>query len=213
MPQKSVSLAIGLVWLAQPQARADLFLVGAVGYADTAIAPGWNLISNPLISGDNSIATLFHGAPVGTSVFVYTPGQGFSVATKEEDSGVFVPSDVAAQTVLPGGGVFVLAPSPFVVTFVGEVSQGELKNPLPKGFSIKSSMVPQSGTAEELGLPANPGDTLFQFDVATQSYVVSSFDEFDMAWSPPLRRLKVGEAFFLLRTEEGSWDRTFLLNQ
>lgn len=127
---------------------------------------------------------------------------------------VFV-GPAAAATVMPGEGVFVKAPSAFTVTFVGEVPQGNLKNPLPKGLSIKSSQVPQAGTAADplLGLPANPNDKIYQWNSATQLYDVSTFDEFDLVWTGPLHPLKVGEAFFLNRTADGSWDRTFSVNQ
>jgi len=106
-------------------------------------------------------------------------------------------------------GVFVLAPSPFTVTFVGEVPQGSLKNPIPAGFSIKSSQVPQAGTAADLGFVGNPNDTLYQFNTNTQTYDVSTFDEFDLVWYPNDPVMNVGEAFFSKKTASADWVRNF----
>jgi hypothetical protein len=110
--------------------------------------------------------------------------------------------------------VFVRNPTTATIsfTFVGEVQQGTLVNDLPKGLSIKSSMVPQKGTASALGLVGEPGDQLFQFNSATQSYEVSGFDDIDNTWLPALKELEVGDAFFLKKVKAGTWTRTFTVN-
>lgn len=213
MRTKTLLLTAALSAAGIATSMAQVFSVNAVGYVNTPIVTGFNLISNPLNATDNTIAGLFKGAPVNTAVYKYAQATGFSVATMDEFDLVFLPADVASQTVVPGEGVFVLAPSPFTVTFVGEVPQGALKNPIPAGFSIKSSQVPQAGTAAELGLVGKPNDTLYQFNTTTQTYDVSTFDEFDLVWAPALKPLKVGEAVFLNLIAATSWDRTFSVNQ
>jgi hypothetical protein len=50
---------------------------------------------------------------------------------------------------------------PATVTFVGEVPAGSLSNPIPKGFSIKASQVPQAGKAST--------DLSFQRPLVTRS--------------------------------------------
>jgi hypothetical protein len=127
----------------------------------------------------------------------------------------FLPPDAASTTVVPGEGVFVrnTSATDLVVTFVGEVPQGTLNNAYPAGLSIRSSQVPQAGTAAELGFVGKDGDQINQFDLATQSYKVSTFDGLENAWLPPLGQLAVGEAFFLRASAAGTWTRTFSVNQ
>jgi hypothetical protein len=205
---------------------AQVFSVNAVGYvnktipANTAGGPGkLALISNPLDAGqgNNTIANLFKGVPDGTQVYKYT-GTTFVVATYDSLDGAFGPADAANTTVVPGEGVFVrnTSTSDLTVTFVGEVPQGTLNNAYPAGLSIRSSMVPQAGTAAELGFQGKDGDQINQFDPATQSYYVSTFDSLNppgQEWGPALKQLAVGEAFFLRAGAAGTWTRTFSVNQ
>jgi hypothetical protein len=113
---------------------------------------------------------------------------------------------------MPGEGVFVRNPTAadVTVTFVGDVPQGTLNNPLPQGLSIRSSMVPQAGTAAELGLVGQTDDQFYQFDPSTQRYRTSTNDAGD--WLPALNPLKVGEAFFIRKAVAGTWTRTFNVN-
>jgi hypothetical protein len=191
-----------------------VYSVNAVGYVNTTLQPGYNLISNPLVGTDNTVNTLFKGLPFGTQVYKFN-GTTFKTATYDEFDEAYLPADAGSQTVMPGEGVFVRNPTStaVTVTFVGEVPQGQLDNPLPKGLSIRSSMVPQAGTAAELGLQGEPGDQFFQFNATTQSYKTSTFDEFDLDWLPALSPLKVGEAFFLRKVSAGTWTRNFNVNQ
>jgi len=196
----------------------SVFSVNAVGYVNTVIAPGFNLISNPLTATDNTIATLFKGVPADTAVYKYT-STGFKIASYDGDVGAFTPPDAAALTVVPGEGVFVKNPTttPFTITFVGQVSQDptpgtRLSHVIPKGLSIQSSEVPQAGTADVLGLSGQADDTIYQFDSTAQNYKLYSFDGDVGAWSPPLVTVKVGEAFFYKSTLGGTWSREFQVN-
>lgn len=193
---------------------AQVYSVNAVGYVNKTIPPGkLALISNPLTAADNSIGALFKPVPAGTQVFKYN-GTGFDVATFDDIDNVFLPANVAAMTVVPGEGVFVRNPSAadLTITFVGEVPQGPLKNPLPAGLSIRSSQVPQRGTPVELGLTGAAGDQIFSWDVAGQKFETSTFDDIDNAFLPAPKTLEVGDAFFLRKVAASSWDRTFSVN-
>jgi hypothetical protein len=214
---KTLLLTAALSAAGVATSMAQVFSVNAVGYVTKTIpANGFALISNPLIAADNSIGALFTPAPAGLQVFKFDSGTGgFVIATFDDLDGAFLPAAAAAQTVVPGEGVFVRNPtaSAITVTFVGEVPQGALSNPLPSGLSIRSSQVPQAGTAAELGLVGVAGDQIFQWNAANQGYDTSTFDDLDNAWLPPLGNLEVGEAFFLSKLAAGSWDRTFDVNQ
>jgi len=210
-----LTAALGVAGVATSMAQTPVYSVNAVGYVNTVLQPGFNLISNPLIAADNSIATLFKGVPADTAVFKYT-GTGFVSTSYDGDVGAFAPADVAAQTVVPGEGVFVkLPPGPtFTVTFVGEVSQGaNLSHGVPSGLSIQSSQVPLSGTADTLGLVGHADDTIYQFNPTTQLYTSYSFDGDVGAWGPALVPLKVGEAFFFKNAGAATtWNTSFNVN-
>jgi hypothetical protein len=214
MRTKTLLLTAALSAAGIATSMAQVFSVNAVGYVNTTVEPGYSIISNPLTAANNTIAELFKGVPAGTQIYKYNGAAGFAIATYDVDEGGFTPADVAAQTVLPGEGVFIRNPGPgnLTITFVGEVPQGDLKNPLPAGLSIKSSMVPQAGTAKELGLVGSAGDQVYQYDTQT-GYYISTFDVDEGDWTPALKPLAVGEAFFLRKVAAGSWDRTFSVNQ
>jgi len=212
-----LTAAFSAAGVATSMAQA-VYSVNAVGYVNTVIHPGFNLISNPLKATDNTIATLFKGSPVDTAVYKYIPGTGFAIAQYDGDVLAFLPASAAALTVVPGEGVFVKNPTAadFTITFVGEVSQNQgttkLSHAIPKGLSIQSSEVPQAGTAADLGLVGSADDTVYQYDTTTHGYKISSFDGDTLAWAPPLGTLKVGEAFFFKSALGGTWIRDFNVN-
>lgn len=217
MRTKTLLLTAALSAAGVATSMAQVFSVNAVGYVTTTVPKGkFALISNPLTAANNTIGALFAGAPAGTQIFKFDSTKGsFTTATYDDLDNAFVPAAAAALTVVPGEGVFVKAPAAadVTVTFVGEVPQGNLSNPLPKGLSIRSSMVPQAGDAKALGLKGEAGDQVFQFSVTDQKYLTSTFDDLDNDWSPKLAALKVGEAFFLSKQKAGNWDRAFNVNQ
>ena len=214
MRTKTLLLTAALSAAGIATSMAQVFSVNAVGYVTTKIpAKGFALISNPLTAADNTIQALFKGAAPGTTVYKFT-GTSFASASFDDIDNKFIPDSVANLTVLPGEGVFVFNPTAAEAsfTFVGEVPQGTLKNAYPKGLSVRSSMVPQGGTAKDLGLKGAAGDTIYQFDPATQKYLSSSFDDIDNDWVPKLTPLAVGQAFILNAAVAASWDRTFSVN-
>jgi hypothetical protein len=215
MRTKTLLLTAALSAAGVATSMAQVFSVNAVGYVTTKIpANGFALISNPLNAADNTINALFKGAPPGTQVFKFS-GTAFTTATFDDLDNAFVPAAAANLTIQPGEGVFVRNPTAQEIqfTFVGEVPQGNLTNNLPKGLSIRSSIVPAAGTAKDLGLIGGAGDQLYQFDTATQKYVTSTFDDLDNDWVPRLKTLNVGEAFFLSKQTAGTWVKVFNVNQ
>jgi len=213
-----LTAALSAAGVASSMAQGTVFSVNAVGYVNTTVGPKFSLIANPLTASDNTIGGLFGTGiqgtvPDGFQVFRFV-GTSFVNATYDSLNGAFGPASVASQSILPGEGVFVRNPlsTAVTITFVGEVSQGTLANAYPKGFSIRSSQVPQAGTAQALGFNGNDGDQIFQFDNTKQVYVSSTFDGLNNAWGPALGNLQVGEAFFLKAAAAGSWNRTFSVN-
>jgi hypothetical protein len=205
-----LTAAIGAAGIAT--SMAQVFSVNAVGYVTTKVPAGkFALISNPLNAADNTIDKLFAGLPAGTQIFKFD-GTKYSIGAFDDFDQNY--GALGKQTLVPGEGVFVKnnSAAEIAITFVGEVPQGDLKNPLPKGLSIRSSQVPQAGNLNVLGLKGAPGDQVFKFNVATQAYQPGAFDDFDNKW-PDNLTIDVGEALFVSKAAAGSWDRSFNVNQ
>jgi hypothetical protein len=186
---------------------SNVYSVNVVGYVSVPVPTEFSLIANPLSQTDNSIGSLIPNPPVGTTVYTYDNVTGYSVSVFDEFDEAWLPDP--GMPLNMGDGFFIYNPSSeFTITYVGEVAQGPLSTPLPLGFSIKASMVPQEADVATLGFPAAIGDTIYKYDNVT-GYSVYIFDEFDEAWLPSVPTLKVAEAFFVNKQDSTSWDRTF----
>jgi hypothetical protein len=202
-----LTAALGAVGLTSATAQ-QVFSVNAVGFVNVVVPAGFSMIANPLNAPTNTIPALFAGVPDGTTIYKF---DGTSYSLNTLDLGEW---GLPTQTLLPGEGAFIRNPgtAPFTVTFVGEVMQGSLSNPLPANFSIKSSQVPQAGAvATLLGFPAADGDTIYQFVSAQQAYVIHTLDLGE--WSGGEPNIAVGESFFSKKVAAGNWTRTFSVNQ
>jgi hypothetical protein len=187
--------------------------VNAVGYVNTALVKGYNLISNPLdnkATGGNQVKNLFASLPAGSQIFLFNAATGKYDTAQVDDFTGEITGTAATMDLKPGEGAFVNVQSAATVTFVGEVPAGSLSNPIPQGFSIKSSQVPQAGTATALGFPAAEGDQIFVFNEATQKYATSSYSF--GAWDTD-PTIDVGEAVFVRTDVAKPWTRTFNINQ
>lgn len=176
-------------------AQSNVYSLNIVGYVNTPLVSGFNLIANPLDNGTNTLDSLFPGAGFGDTVYQFANG-AFSSSTF---FGNWSPNLVTT----PGGGVFYQAGAAFTNTFVGNVLTGNLTNPVPAGFSIKSSQVPQAGTLDQLSYPAGFGDTAYFF--RNGQYVSTTYFG---SWSPDLT-VGVGEAFWMQAGAAVNWTRTF----
>jgi hypothetical protein len=208
-----LTAALCAAGIATSKAQA-VYSVNAVGYVNTDLVKGLNLISNPLnntATGGNTIKSLFASAPLGSQIFKFNPATAkYDLAIVDEFSGD-VTGDAASLVVAPGEGVFLSSPEAGKITFVGEVPTGSLSNPLPKGLSIRASQVPQAGTVSSLGYAPEEGDQIYLWLEATQKYDTHAY-EFG-SWSGGEPTVDVGEAFFLSTQVARNWTRTFNINQ
>jgi len=187
------ALAAGLATSAV--AQSNVFSLNIVGYVNTPLVTGFNMIANPLDNGTNDMNSLFPNAGFGDTAYKFVNG-AFTVST-------FLGNWSPDLTLLPGDGIFYQSTANATNTFVGNVMTGNLTNSIPAGFSIKSSQAPVSDTLENLGFPANIGDTVYYF--RNGAYVVSTFLG---TWSPDLSPA-VGEAFWAQVSAPVNWTRTF----
>jgi len=220
MRTKALLLAAAFAAAGVATSMAQVYSVNAVGYVNVTLKPGYNLVSNPLNAANNSIGTLFAnmqgGVIGGTTVYKFANGN-FIAAQWDDLDNKYTPDAAAAELVVPGDGVFVLIPggADKVLTFVGEVVQGDTTTAVPRGYSIKASVVPQAGKPDAFGLQAIAagGDTLYRYDPATKQYAAYQFDDLDNKFSPDLPIINVGEAFFYLRVgAAATWARHFDVN-
>jgi len=203
---------------------AQVYSVNAVGYVNTTLLPGFNLISNPLNNtAGNTIANLFgtgwNGTiPPGTIVYYFNAvTDSFVIAGWDDLTGSFEPAANAATDVPVGQGVFIFVGGAAnqQITFVGEVAQGAASNTLiPSGFSIRASTVPAAGAITSMNFPAADGDIIYEWNPTTDAYVISGFDALVGGWSPGTPNIDVGEAFWVSKTGTVpvAWDRNFSVN-
>ena len=93
-------------------------------------------------------------------------------------------------------------------SFTGEVIQGQLAVPIPAGFSVRSSLVPQPGNLlDDLNFPVTNGDVIHIFDRERQKYVLHPYEDGKWTAGPPI--VGVGESFWVAKTEPGNWIRNF----
>jgi len=223
MRTKTLLLTAALCAAGIATSKAQVYSVNAVGYVNTALAKGFNLISNPLnntAAGGNVISNLFGNLPDGSQVYLFN-GTGFDIAIVDELSGGLTgPAVVLNHALVPGEGVFVRVDTAQQITFVGEVPAGNLQNPIPKGFSVRSSQVPQAGkVVEDLKFPVADGDQIYKYNNTTAKYDIYTSDALsDTGWdapqgAPTVPTLDVGQAMFVRTSIAKSWDRTFSISQ
>jgi hypothetical protein len=198
-----LTAALGAAGVAAAMAQDPVFSVNAVGYVNKNLTAGFNLIANPLSNGGNTLNEII---PDGTGLTVNTyNGSGFTASS-------FIPGVgwLPDQTVPPGVGFYVEAPSDTTLTFIGEVPQGEDSNmTLPMGISLVASPVPQAGDlTADLGFPGDSGMTINTYDGS--GFTASSFIP-GLGWLPVVN-VEVGQGFWLEAAADAQWDRDFSVN-
>jgi hypothetical protein len=216
-------------------ASAQVYSANAVGYVNMTVPAGLSIIANPLNgSPDNSLNTVLFltDGDIGATIFRFDTGtQAFGDAIQW--GGTFLGwltanPDPDWVVLAPGEAFFIQTIVPASVTWVGEVPQGNLSNPLPGDglLSMRSSQVPQAAQIGSPGVglefPGVTGDTLFIFDNGTSNYKEPYQYLGGLGWldaNPDTEGLdgptiQVGTGFFLQQGfgSASSWDRTFSVN-
>lgn len=188
------SLLLPLILVAAAPAQA------AVSFVNLTVKPGFNLISNPLDATDNLIGAVFKkfdgDVPGGTTVYKLVNGN-FVAAAWDDLENRFVPESAAAETVLPGSGVYLFLPGTQerVITFVGEIPEGMIRLVIPPGFSIISNPIPMVVDPGSIIIFPPPSPiVLYKYNTTTRNFTASMFDQLDNQWVPGLPNLGVAEA-------------------
>lgn len=180
-------------------ASAQVYSVNVVGYVNVDLAPGFNLIANPLNNTTgNDLNTLIPTAEFGAAVYAF-------------DGTAFVPSSYFGTwdpnlTLAPGEGFFIQVSAAATLTFVGEVLQGADSNMnVPAGLSLLGSKVPQAASLDDTGFPAEFGDAIYFFRNGV--YEASSYFG---TFNPPAVPA-VGEGFWAQKATAADWNRNFVV--
>jgi hypothetical protein len=190
-------------------AQSNVYSLNVVGYYNIAVAANQNaIIANQLNTTNNTLGGLIPTAAPGSLFYKFTGTWGAYLF--DPDDLTWYPDSLV--TLNPGEGAMFRPASATTLTFVGEVMQGALSNPLgTKGVNhIVSSMVPQAGyVSSDLGLPAGPGDQVFKF---TGTWGAALFDPDDLTFYPSEPTMGVGEAFYIKQAPSSTasaWTRNF----
>lgn len=196
-----VAAAIGLATVIP--SLAQVYSVNVVGYVNVDVPTGFSLVSNPLDATSNNVQDLMPA--VNMTVYKFTDGS-YEIATYIAAASLWTGPNFEIN---PGEGVWINnAGDPFTITFVGEITEGTKDNAIPAGFSIRSSIIPQSGTMTALGWPAEVGDAVYEWDNAASAYATANFVG---VWVPAEPTIEVGQAFFASSPQAKTWSRDFVI--
>jgi hypothetical protein len=220
MRTKTLLLTAALSAAGIATSMAQVYSVNAVGYVNVPLATGFNMVANQFTASSYAISNVIPSAPLASTIFVFV-NNNYQTSVFDEFSSAWTNPNL----LLPlGGGFFLNNPQPATtLTMVGEVPQGTLNNPVGAGFSIKSSIVPQAGAVEDLGLVPGNTDVIFRFIANIQNYAQYTVDEFTGDWQAntpgfPVDAAKgptvaVGEAFWYNNVAgTATWTRNFTVN-
>jgi hypothetical protein len=174
----AAALAAGLA----SSVAQTVYSQNVVGYVNVVFpANSYSLVANPLNNTTgNTISNLFSASnPIGVTAYGWN-GSFFAANQLDEFGGGWANPNADLS---PGIGFFLQNGStPFTNTFVGDVMQGTLTVPLPVGYSLVASKVPQTGFVQDLGVNATPGDTIYLWNGSF--FAACQLDEFGGGWPP-----------------------------
>jgi glyoxylate utilization-related uncharacterized protein len=194
----------------------SVYSVNAVGYVNLSLPAGFSLIANPLQGTNDQLSTVIPTAPDGAQVLTWDAAQQRfnSASVFDGDVNQWFPNG----TMSVGKGAFIFLPSAATITFVGEVPQGTLSNPVSANYSLLANIVPQSISLSAASFPAQDGDQYLTWNRAQQRYNPALVYDGDAnEWFGPSGAAQptpeVGEGFFYFTTGGArNWVRSFSVN-
>jgi hypothetical protein len=189
--------------------NAQNYSLNIVGYATVTVAPGYNLLANPLNAGVTNGANEIMSILDGEQILTWT-GRGYVQVGYDSGFGGWVGSDgltpVEPPSLPPGEGFFFLNPAPTAtnLTFVGEVNLTNCLS-LSPGYSMIGSPLPATVnqiTNPPVSVPVIDGMQLLEW--SGTHYLTTGFDSGFGGWvgadgqtpsvAPPY---SIGQGFFL----------------
>jgi hypothetical protein len=188
----------------------NVYSLNVVGYYNVpAPAGAYIMVANQLNTTNNTLAGLFPNPPGSTLVQKFAGG--WSQYEFSGDDLVWLPDGNA--TLAPGEAVLFKAGAATTLTFVGEVLQGNLVNPLAASgtYGARASMVPQGGLlSTDLGFLGEGSDLVQKFNGGWTQY---EFSGDDLVWLPDEPTFGVGEGMLIKKAGAATaWTRNFTVN-
>ncbi len=185
-----------------------LIMVGSslpsrASYVNRLLPAGHAMMVTPLIQLDYRVSAVVTAAPEGTKLRVF---DGETWLVNEFKNGVWSMPDMALPM---GQGVIVESPAPWIQTWVGSLSEGELSVLIRPGMSTVGSLVPQTGgISSVLELPRTDGlQALYPNALTGQLEVLATCQNGD--WVPAEPTIVVGEGFVVNSPRRLIWQRFF----
>lgn len=186
-----------------------------VGYVNLRVLPGDNLLGNPFNRGNNHLNTILplatDGTQDGVSIFRWkVPVQMYGQPIQWFSAAGWTTSEPGENLIFRPGEGFDFrntVQTPFNITFVGDVVEGNVTNTLPIGRSLWSSPVPQD-TPLSMLFPAMSGDVVAILNPVTQSYESYQYVP-GFGWEPNDPLVRVGTSIFIQVQTPRTWTRTF----
>lgn len=200
----TAALAAGI---ATSMAQSNVYSLNVVGYYNVPCPAGqYVMIANQLNTTNNTLASLLPNGPAGAQFLKWNGG--WTGYTFDDLDLVWTPD--GAATLNPGEAALFKSPVATTLTFVGEVLQGALSNPVgPVGaYVARSSMVPQAGKlTTDLAFPGEGGDQALKWTGGWTGY---TFDDLDNVWTPSEPEFSVGEGMLIKKAGANTtWTRNF----
>lgn len=207
--KKTLLIAAAALAASVISSEAQVYSQNIVGYVNTVVHGGYNLVNNPLNnSAGNALTNLFPAADT-SQVLIWT-GSSFNSYTFDTDHWVDDNTSANADATLvnPGIGAFYVNPSPSnTLTFVGSVVAApgtSVTNVVLGGFRLLGSKIPYAGSltnATSLNLPQQ--DTAQVFKWNTSSYLSYTYDtdhwvDDNTSANANAVTINVGEGFFFV---------------
>ena len=223
MRTKTLLLTAALSVAGMASSMAQVYSVNAVGYINVTMRPGFNMVANQLNrTPNNSLNNVISGVPVESQVLKF---ENNNYSAELYDGSAWIKNDGSPGTLSasPGQGFFFFNPEGgnVTVTLVGEVPQGTgLTVPLPPGFALVSSIVPQAVPLTPAnGFPNILEAQFLYFNAATQNYDAPIYND-GTGWilgdgtpvAAPAPAVGTGFFFFNPNATTANWTRNFSVN-
>lgn len=183
-----------------------LYSLNVVGYVTYTLPPGTSMIGNSFERANNTVAELFKGMPDDTTLQKFD-----SLLYKLSENTIkYGKWQNPNETLALGEGAIITNPTSDLrsLCFAGEVMQGRFSTPIPGGFSIRCSPVPQPGRLDtDLNFPIEEGDVVHLFDRETQKSLEYTYAS--GVWLPRPPIVFAGESFWVAKKSPSTWTFDF----
>lgn len=164
---------------------------------------GKNLIANQVVKGENRLEDLIPTAPIGTTIFFFEAGKGFT-------SDVFLGEwmKMAKRIIHPGQGFVLSTRLPFTLKLRGQRAEGSAVRRLEAGQHLIGSQLPDKASfASVIGRAPMIGEELHKgIPLGESESDYAKYEFTKIGWKPERPKLEVGEAAWFVLLEPSDFN-------